>query len=183
MIELNQSAQCLFCPQRRQIALLLKVILAGSAAVITGLILFLPRANPAQVTRSTLPNSQSLSARASPQASLDPAVVNLSVTPEDPISMRGQELRRQAQERFLVVQVQLRSLLDNKPPELTEAAKLLDSRRKEVLMAKLLVLGDQLFIGSSRAEAHRKLVLDAMEKELDTLSEQGKLLSQLRTGK
>jgi hypothetical protein len=50
-------------------------------------------------------------------------------------------------------------------------------------MAKLLVLGDQLFIGSSRAEAHRKLVLDAMEKELDTLSEQSKLLSQLRTGK
>jgi hypothetical protein len=183
MIELNQSAQCLFCPQRRQIALLLKVILAGSAAVITGLILFLPRANPAQVKRSALSNSPSLSDSATPQASLDPAVVNLSATPEDPISMRSQELRRQAQERFLAVQSQLRSLLDNKPPELTEAAKLLDSRRKEVLMAKLLVLGDQLFIGSSRAETHRKLVLDAMEKELDTLSEQGKLLSQLRTGK
>jgi hypothetical protein len=181
MIELNQSAQCLFCPQRRKIALLFKLALAGGAAVITGLILFLPRANPAQVKRSAL--SPSLSSRASLQASTELASIDISATPEDAISIRSQELRRQAQERFLAVQAQLRSLLGDKPQELTEAQKLIDSRRKEVLMAKLLLLGDPLFIGSSRAEAHRKLVQDAMEKELDALHEQSKLLSQLKDPK
>jgi hypothetical protein len=180
MIELNQSAQCLFCPQRRKIALLFKLALAGSAAVITGLILFLPRANPAQVKRSALSNSPSLSSRASLQASTELASVDISATPEDAVSIRSRELRRQAQERFLAVQSQLRSLLGDKPQELTEAQKLIDSRRKEVLMAKLLLLGDPLFIGSSRAEAHRKLVQDAMEKELDALTEQSNLLSQLK---
>jgi hypothetical protein len=45
MIELSQAAQCLFCPQRRKIALLLKLVMAGSAAIITAIILFQPGAS------------------------------------------------------------------------------------------------------------------------------------------
>ena len=40
MIEFSQPAQCLFCPQRRKIALLLKLVMAASAAIIMALILF-----------------------------------------------------------------------------------------------------------------------------------------------
>ncbi len=41
MIELSQPAQCLFCPQRRRVALIKKIVLAVSAALIAGVLLFL----------------------------------------------------------------------------------------------------------------------------------------------
>jgi hypothetical protein len=39
MIELSQPAQCLFCPQRRRIVLIMKIALAFSAALIVGVLL------------------------------------------------------------------------------------------------------------------------------------------------
>jgi hypothetical protein len=183
MIELNQSAQCLFCPQRRKIAMLMKLILAGSAAIIMSLILFLPRVNRAQVR----PNPQRSSYNPSPSAVVggqvsDP-LIDLSAAPDDAIAKKSAEVRQQAQKRFQEVQSQLRILLAGNPPTLAEAENLLEKRKKEVLLTKLLVLGEELFAGSTRAEAHRKLVLDSMEKELATLSQQGELLIRMRNPK
>ena len=58
MIEFSQPAQCLFCPQRRKIALLLKLVMAGSAAIITAIILFQPGSKQAATPRTT-PSLQS----------------------------------------------------------------------------------------------------------------------------
>ncbi len=59
MIEFSQPAQCLFCPQRRKIALLLKLVMAGSAAIITAIILFQPGS---QATERQRPSPQSVGA-------------------------------------------------------------------------------------------------------------------------
>src|SRR4029453_14305846 len=48
MIEFRQPIQCLFCPQRRKIALIMKILLALSTAIIMGLLLFPPRLKPSQ---------------------------------------------------------------------------------------------------------------------------------------
>ncbi len=179
MIEFNQAAQCLFCPQRRKIALLLKVVMAASAAIIMGLFLFLPR--PGRVaTPSNSGNLDAVSLAAARTQSLRDTTGGLLEGPaQDAVSKRSLEIREQAQKRFQEVQVLLRPLLIESPTRLAEARELLEGLRKQLLTTKLLVLGDDLFSGSSRAEAHKLLTLEALEKELGVLSEQAKLLSQL----
>lgn len=171
MIELSQAAQCLFCPQRRKIALLLKVMMAASAAIIMGLILFLPQARRAPAPQTSGPTG-GLSLAAT-------AATPVEGVAQDAASRKSAEIREQAQKRFQEVQILLRPLLTASPARLTEAREILERRRKEVLTAKLLVLGEDLFSGSSRAEAHKLVALEALEKELGVLSEQAKLLNQL----
>ena len=60
------------------------------------------------------------------------------------------------------------------------AQRLLDERRREVLKAKVLTLGEGLFSGSGAAEAERKLVIEALDKELSVLAEQKNLLAELK---
>jgi hypothetical protein len=89
------------------------------------------------------------------------------------------EDRAQAQERLEEVQAQIRPLLSEEVPPLAKAQKLLDARRNEVLKAKVLTLGEGLFSGSEAAETERKLVLEALDRELSVLAEQKKLLAEL----
>jgi hypothetical protein len=96
------------------------------------------------------------------------------------VSKRSAEIRAEAQERFQEVQAQIRPLLSEKVPPVAKAQKLLDERRGEVLKTKVLTLGEGLFSGSGAAEAERKLVLEALDRELSVLSEQKKLLSELK---
>jgi hypothetical protein len=179
MIEFSQPAQCLFCPQRRKIALLLKLVMAGSAAIITAIILFQPGTKQVATPR-TPPSSQSVRA-SSPSVQ----VMTEGRTAESPgaseaVSKRSAEIRAQAQERLEEVQAQIRPLLSEEVPPLAKAQKLLDARRKEVLKAKVLTLGEGLFSGSEAAEAERKLVLEALDRELTVLAEQRKLLGELK---
>lgn len=74
----------------------------------------------------------------------------------------------------------MQSLLREEMPLVAKAQKFLDERRREVLKAKVLTLGEGLFSESGAAEAERKLVLEALDKELDVLAEQKKLLSELK---
>jgi hypothetical protein len=178
MIEFSQPAQCLFCPQRRKIALLLKLVMAGSAAIITAIILFQPGARQVATPRTT-PSPQSARA-SSPGAQLTTQEQTAERTgASEAVSKRSAEIRAQAQERLEEVQAQIRPLLGEEVPQLAKAQKLLDARRKEVLKAKVLTLGEGLFSGSEAAEAERKLVLEALDRELTVLAEQKKLLAEL----
>ncbi len=98
----------------------------------------------------------------------------------DAVSKRSAEIRAKAQERFEEVQAQIRPLLNEEVPLLAKAQTLLDERRSEVLKAKVLTLGEGLFSGSGAAEAERKLVLEALDRELSVLAEQKKLLAELK---
>ena len=98
----------------------------------------------------------------------------------DAVSKRSAEIRAQAQERFEEVQSQIRPLLSERVPPLATAQKLLDERRREVLKTKVLSLGEGLFSGSMAAEAERKVVVEALDRELSVLAEQRKLLGELK---
>jgi len=177
MIELNQSVQCLFCPQRRKIAMLLKLVLAGSAAIIVGLVLFRPGTNRAQVRGN--PGGLGEAGLASRPVSVEVAskVANGS---RDALSQRSIELRDQARKRFLEVQAQVRSDLSRNSPNLKNAESLINVRKREVLMTKLLVLGEEAFTASTQGGAHKKLVLDFLNSELDTLDQQTELIGRLK---
>jgi hypothetical protein len=185
MIELNQAAQCLFCPQRRRIAMLLKIVMAVSTAIIMALILFRPGADRRLRGPGVSRDEGTLKAGVVvAQTPSDPPLsANTSPSMDDPVAMRSAELREQAQARFREVQSELRQLLASSPAQLGEAEKVLERRRKEVLMTKLLVLGEASFSGSGRAEAYKKQVLDILEKEVATLAEQKALLTQLKESK
>lgn len=180
MIELSQPAQCLFCPQRRKIALLLKLVLAGSAAIITAIILFQPR-DKRTATPGSTPSVQGVApaSNGGVQVFAEGRPV-ARAGPSDAVSKRSAEIRAQAQERFQEVQAQIRPLLSEGIPQLATARKLLDDRRKEVLKTKVLTLGEGLFSGSGAAEAERKSVLEALDKELSVLAEQKTLLNELK---
>jgi len=182
MIELSQPAQCLFCPQRRKIALLLKLVMAGSAAIITAIILFHPGNKRAASQR----NTQSSADVARPTAATSDVQVFAEgralerTNAGDAVLQKSAEILAQAQERFQAVQAQMRPLLSEDVPALSKAQKLLDERRREVLKTKVVTLGDELFSGSGAREAHRRLVLEALDKELSVLQEQQKLLTELK---
>lgn len=180
MIEFSQPAQCLFCPQRRKIALLMKLVLAASAAIITGIVLFQPGSKEAVTPRDT-PPPHSIAPSNNPglhgsSEGRPPARSRLSET----VSKRSAEILAQNHEGFQKVQAQVQSLLREEMPLVAKAQKFLDERRREVLKAKVLTLGEGLFSESGAAEAERKLVLEALDKELDVLAEQKKLLSELK---
>ena len=179
MIEFSQPAQCLFCPQRRRIALLMKLVLAGSAAIITAIVLFQPGSKQAVKTGGT-PSLQTAapSSDAGFQGSSEGRVGRSGVS--DAVSKRGAEILAQSHERFQEIQTQVRPLLSGENPLVAKAQKLLDERRREVLKTKVLTLGEGLFSESRTTEAERKLVLEALDKELDVLTEQKKLLAELK---
>ena len=179
MIEFSQPAQCLFCPQRRKIALLLKLVMAGSAAVITAIILFQPGPRQAATPRIT-PASQTVGA-SNPSVQVIPEGRAVERTgASDAVSKRSAEIRAKAQEHFEEVQAKIRPLLSEEMPLLDKAQKLLDERRREVLKTKVLSLGEGLFSGSMAAEAERKVVVEALDRELSVLAEQRKLLGELK---
>jgi hypothetical protein len=181
MIEFSQPAQCLFCPQRRKIALLMKLVLAGSVAVIMALLLFQPGND-----RVSAPRGASVSRNAAPgtdggvEVLAEGRPVTERLIADDAVSKRSAEIRVHARERFDAVQAQIRPLLDEKIVPLERAQKLLDQRHNEVLKTKVLVLGEGLFSGSVAAEAEGKQVLETLDKELRVLSEQRKLLADLK---
>jgi hypothetical protein len=178
MIEFSQPAQCLFCPQRRKIALLMKLVLAGSAATITAIILFQPVNTRVPATRN-VPSFQGITAN-SPgvQPRTDGQAIERSGA-SDAVLKRGAEIRAEAEARFKEVQSQIRPLLKEELPPLAKAQKLLNELGREVLKTKVLTLGEELFSGSGAAEAERKLVLEALDKEMSVLVEQKALLTQL----
>ena len=179
MIEFSQPAQCLFCPQRRKIALLLKLVMAGSAALITAIILFQPGTRQVATPRTT-PSPQSVRASSPSAQIMTEGQTSQRTGASEAVSKRSAEIRAQAQERLEEVQAQIRPLLSEEVPPLAKAQKLLDARRKEVLKAKVLTLGEGLFSGSEAAETERKLVLEALDRELSVLAEQKKLLAELK---
>jgi len=178
MIEFSQPVQCLFCPQRRKIALLLKLVMAASAAIITAIILFQPGTRQVGTPRIT-PSSQSVRTSSPSAQGMTEGRTAESSGASEAVSKRSAEIRAEAKERFEEVQAQIRPLLSEEVPLLAKAQKLLEARRKEVLKAKALTLGEGLFSGSEAAEAERKLVLEALDRELTVLAEQRKLLAEL----
>jgi hypothetical protein len=179
MIELSQPAQCLFCPQRRKIALLLKLVMAGSAAIITAMILFQPGAKRASTPRAT-PSTQGVESGDRSVQVIPEGRTAERTGASEAVSKRGAEIRAEAKQRFDEVQAQIRPLLIEEVPMLAKAQKLLDERRGEVLKSKVLTLGEGLFSGSGAAEGERKLVLEALDRELSVLAEQKKLLGELK---
>jgi hypothetical protein len=179
MIEFSQPAQCLFCPQRRKIALLMKLVLAGSAAIITAIILFQPGNTRGPALR-TAPAFQGSPAN-SPGVQLrtEGQPIERSVA-GDAVLKRGAEIRAEAQARFKEVQSQIRPLLKEELPSFAKAQKLLNELGREVLKTKVLTLGEELFSGSGAAEAERKMVLEALDKEMNVLVEQKALLAELK---
>jgi hypothetical protein len=181
MIEFNQAAQCLFCPQRRKIALLLKLMMCASAAIIVGLFLFLPRNVSAPHPRSNEGlDSVSLAATTAMDKRGEGAGTVTNSAVQEAVSKRSAEIRADARKRFQDVQLRLRPLLSGTPMQLAEAAQLLDNQRRDLLAAKVLVLGEELFSSSSHTEAQRTSVLEELDKDLNVLAEQGRLLNEMR---
>ena len=178
MIEFSQPAQCLFCPQRRKIALLLKLVMAGSAAIITAIILFQPGPRQAAAPRTTS-SSQRVGASNPSVPVMAKEGTAERTGASDATSKRGAEIRANAQEHYEEVQAKIRPLLSEEVPLLAKAQKLLDERRREVWKTKVLTLGEGLFSGSVAAEAERKAVVEALDRELSVLAEQKKLLTEL----
>jgi hypothetical protein len=61
-----------------------------------------------------------------------------------------------------------------------KARRLLDARRREIVKTKVIILGEALFSDSVAAEAEKKRVLEQLDKELNVLAEQKKLLAELK---
>ncbi|MBM3802684.1 MAG: hypothetical protein FJW26_10300 [Acidimicrobiia bacterium] len=178
MIELNQAAQCLFCPQRRKIALLLKLVMAGSAAIIVGIILFRPGSGPPAASPNARPQRIAVlqnGANAMHSAEQRPQ----RTAAQEAIAKKSAEVLKQARDRFQEVQSKIRPLLSEASPALARAQKLLDERRKEILKTKLLVLGEEVLSAPGEAEPEKKALLAALDKELGVLAEQKGLLAEL----
>jgi hypothetical protein len=176
MIEFSQPAQCLFCPQRRKIALLLKLVMAASAAIITAMILF----QPGSRRPSAAPSPQNVGAPSRSVQVMAEGRTAERLVASEAVSKRSAEIRAEAQERFQAVQAQIRPLLSEGTAQVAKAQGLFEERRKEVLKTKVLILGEGLFSESGAAEAERKLVLEALDKELSVLAEQTELLAELK---
>lgn len=174
MIELSQPAQCLFCPQRRRIALIMKIVLAVSAALIVGVLLFLrawqreSRASPAvartgQRAASVVPNQS-----AAPFA--DTGEPGLLTT-------QGRERLQRLRQQGNDLQAELNGLLKNRSPALDRSRRLLRGRLKELLLQKVLLLGEYAGKPGEARAAERKQVLSAVDRELELLEEQLALLN------
>jgi hypothetical protein len=176
MIQFSQPIQCLFCPQRRKIALIMKLLLVLSAAIITGLLLFPPRLNPSESRPAHLDRKNDSYDSLS---TVDPVREPLqAANPKADHSLkRSSEIRTPAQKRSQDIQVQLKSMLNSEPPHLIEARKLLRARQRELLLDKILVLGEESFAGTATGEMEKKLVVQALDRELSILSTQLDLLA------
>jgi len=159
---------------------MMKLVLAGSAAIITAIIVFQPGSKRVATPRGT-PSFQGVApaSNSGVQVLAEGQPVGRTGA-SDAVSKRSAEILAQAHERFQEVQAQMRPLLSEEIPPLAKAQKLLDERRREVLKTRVLTLGEGLFSESGAAEAERKLVLEAQDKELSVLAEQKKLLIELK---
>ena len=175
MIELSQSAQCLFCPQRRRIALIMKIALAVSAALIVGVLLFLrawqreSRAAPSVVRTAEM--------GASP-VSNGPAATPLADTGKPGLlTTQGRERLQRLRRQGNAVQAELNTFLKNGSPDVGRSRRLLGGRLKELLLQKVLLLGE--YAGDLREvrAAERKQVLSALDRELGLIEEQLALLN------
>ena len=174
MIELSQPAQCLFCPQRRKIALIMKIVLAVCAALIVGVLLFLrawqreSSASPAAVrtgqrAASVVPNQS-----AAPLADTgEPGL----------LTARGRERLQRLRRQGNAVQAELNGLLKSRPSAPDRSMRLLRGRLKELLLQKVLLLGEYAGNPGEARGAERQQVLSAVDRELDLLEEQLALLN------
>jgi hypothetical protein len=179
MIELGQPFQCLFCPQRRKLALMLKILLAFSTAAILGLILFSPRTKPVVARQDGRDRATTQSNEISPDKIQDSTEVNAGKV--DLLLGKDREIQGEGQKRFHEVQAQLRTILSSKPINFSEARKLLLSRQREVLVAKILMIGDESFVGAKSKETEQKLMILSLDKEQETLAKQLELLEKAGT--
>ena len=154
----------------------MKLLLVLSAAVITGLLLFPPRVNPSESRPAHLDRKND-SYDSLP--TVDPVRAPLQTpNPEGDRTLKeGSEIRIRAQKRSQEVQAQLKSMLNSEPPHLIEARKLLRARQRELLLDKILVLGEESFAGTATGEMEKKLVVQALDRELSILSTQLDLLA------
>ncbi len=176
MIELSQPLQCLLCPQRKKIALMFKILLAASTAIIVGLLLFLPRSSPGQ-RQPVVPNSQLLNAAQISVSSGESGDKNDLEAGNSKIDQQlEQQIRLKAEQEYQDLQAQLSSMLDSEPVRLSEAQKLLQARRRRVLLEKTLLLGKASF-GKLPQAPENKLRLQLLDKELKLISQQLDLLA------
>jgi len=179
MIEFGQPIQCLLCPQRRRIAMMFKILLAASTAIIVGLILFSPRSDSDQIQRlSSLPSNKGLNPPREPQASGESLNRNGLDEGDSRIDPQlEQQIRLKAEEEYQAIQVQVSSVLDAQPVHLSEARKLLHARRRRVLLAKVSLLGKESFGGKLPLTLENRLTLQLLDRELKLVSEQLDLLA------
>lgn len=152
----------------------MKIVLAFSAALIVGVLLFLrawqreSRASPAVVRTGERAASMVPNQSVAPLA--DTGELGL-------LTAQGQErlqrLRRQSNE----VQAKLNGYLKNGSPALDRSRRLLRGRLKELLLHKVLLLGEYAGNPGEARAAERTQVLSAVDRELELLEEQLALLN------
>lgn len=179
MIELGQPLQCLFCPQRKKIAMMFKIVLAASTAIIVGLLLFPPGSGSEQGRPPVpLPTNQGLTSPHDPRAfDESPLANNLEGSNSKIDQQSEQQIRLKAEDAYQEVQAQLRSILESEPIHFAEARKLLQARRGEILLAKITLLGKESFGGKLPPAPENRLTRLLLDKELKLVSEQLDLLS------
>ena len=177
MIELSQPLQCLLCPQRKKIAMMFKILLAASTAIIVGLLLFLPRSSPAQ-HQPLVPNNQVINAVHGSGLSNESGDKNDLESGNSKIDEQLEEqIRLKAEQEFQEFQSQLSSILDSEPVRFSGAEKLLQTRRRRVLLEKTLLLGKESLGGKLPRAPENKLRLRLLDKELKLISQQLDLLA------
>jgi hypothetical protein len=159
--------------------MMFKILLAASTAIIVGLLLFPPRSGSDQRQPSRPPASnQGLNPPRDPRASGEsPNRNDLEEGDFKMDSQLEQQIRLKAEEEYQEVQAQLRSILDSEPVHVTEARKLLQTRRRKALLAKVGLLGKESFGGKMPRAPENKLTLQLLDKELKLVSEQLDLLA------
>lgn len=152
----------------------MKIALAVSAALIVGVLLFLrawqreSRASPAvartaQRAASIVPNQSA----ASLADSMEPELLTAQGRE------RLQLLRRQGN----AVQAKLNGFLKSGLPDLDRSRRLLSGRLKELLLQRVLLLGEYAGNPGETRGAERRQILSAVDRELALLEEQLALLN------
>jgi hypothetical protein len=152
--------------------MLFKIVLAASAAIIAGLILFYHGLSPDQTKpSSSLPGNQSatLILQSGSGKSLDES----DETIDPPLE---QQIRLKAEEENQKVQTQLRLILDSEPVHFSEARKLLHAQRQKILLNRIALLGKDS-IGEKPRAPIDTLTLRLLDKESKLIIEQLDLLA------
>ena len=152
----------------------MKIALAVSAALIVGVLLFLrawqreSRASPAvartgQRAASVVPNQ--------------PAAPLAGTGEPGLLTAQGRERLQRLRRQDKGVQAELSGLLKNPSPALDRSRRLLRGRLKELLLQRVLLLGEYAGNPGETRGAERKQVLSAVDRELELLEEQLALLN------
>jgi hypothetical protein len=150
----------------------MKLILAGSVAIIMALILFLPGVKQTPIPRASERNR-------APSVLENQGAISEQPTSASPVSKKSAERRAKTKQRAQEIQEELRILLSGSPAKLEEAGKRIRLRRREVVLEKILLLGEEDSSEDRPSNAEAKLILDTLDSELKTLSEQEQLLNSL----